>query len=192
MNYEAVLFYKQQRANQEAASLTPADSGKVEGDLAAQKEAVGGLWGTMYCQTSDISRTKSQNLNIPRLIFQLSLPNPLKPCVKLRMKMLLEQRRQAMLRLHRSDQQIRCLPRRVLYSRFDSMWLWQQTCCSTLIQIVACHLLGAKPLPEPTLTYCQEHISMKLYLKFKSFYLRKCVWKCCLQNVSHFIQTLMC
>ena len=24
-----------------------------------------------------------------------------------------------------------------------------------LAQVMACHLFGAKPLPEPTLTYCQ-------------------------------------
>ena len=36
---------------------------------------------------------------------QLSLPNPLKPGVKSRMKMYLGQRQQAMLQLHLSDQQ---------------------------------------------------------------------------------------
>ena len=40
-----------------------------------------------YRKTSSISRTKSQNLNVSHLILQLSLPNPLKPNVKLRMKM---------------------------------------------------------------------------------------------------------
>ena len=40
---------------------------------------------------------------------QLSLSNLLKPGVKSRMKMQLEQRRQAMLQLHLSDQQIYCL-----------------------------------------------------------------------------------
>ena len=35
-----------------------------------------------------------------RLVLQLSLSNPLKPSVKSRMKMQLEQRRQAMLQLH--------------------------------------------------------------------------------------------
>ena len=38
----------------------------------------------------------------------LPLPNPLKPDVKSRMKMYLEERRQAMLQLHMSDQQIYC------------------------------------------------------------------------------------
>ena len=46
---------------------------------------------TLVCATyrklSNISRTKSQNLNNSRLILQLSLPNPLKPGVKSRMKM---------------------------------------------------------------------------------------------------------
>ena len=36
----------------------------------------------MYCQTSNISGTNSQNLNVSRLILQLSLPNPLRPGVK--------------------------------------------------------------------------------------------------------------
>ena len=38
-------------------------------------------------KTSSISRTKSPNLNVSCLALQLSLPNPLKPGVKLRMKM---------------------------------------------------------------------------------------------------------
>ena len=40
-----------------------------------------------YREVSNIRRTKSQNLNASRLILQLSLPNPLKPGVKMRMKM---------------------------------------------------------------------------------------------------------
>ena len=40
-----------------------------------------------YCQTSNISHTKSQNSNVSHLILQLSLSNPLKPGVKSRMKM---------------------------------------------------------------------------------------------------------
>ena len=47
-------------------------------------------------------------------------------------------------------------------------------------------MFGDKPLSEPVMVYCQldprEHISMKLYLKFKSFHSRKCIWKCCLQK----------
>ena len=37
--------------------------------------------------TVNISRTKAQKLNDSRLVLQLSLPNPLKPGVKSRMKM---------------------------------------------------------------------------------------------------------
>ena len=40
-----------------------------------------------YRQISNISRTKSQNLTVSCLVLQLSLPNLLKPCVKLKMKM---------------------------------------------------------------------------------------------------------
>ena len=39
-----------------------------------------------YHQTSNISPTKSQNLNVSRLVFKLSLPNPLKPDAKSRME----------------------------------------------------------------------------------------------------------
>ena len=45
-----------------------------------------------YHQTSNIRCTKSQNLNVSHLILQLSLPHLLKPGVKSRMKMWLEQR----------------------------------------------------------------------------------------------------
>ena len=40
-----------------------------------------------YRPISNISRTKSQNLNVSRLVLQLSLRNRLKPGVKSRMKM---------------------------------------------------------------------------------------------------------
>ena len=40
-----------------------------------------------YRKTSSISRTKSQNLNVSCILLQLSSLNPLKPGVKLRMKM---------------------------------------------------------------------------------------------------------
>ena len=40
-----------------------------------------------YRQTSNISQTKSLNLNVSCHILQLTLPNPLKPCVESRMKM---------------------------------------------------------------------------------------------------------
>ena len=46
----------------------------------------------------------------------------------------------------------------------------QQWTVSTLVQVLSCRLLGAKPLPEPMLTYCQldpwEQTSVKFNLKF--------------------------
>ena len=49
-----------------------------------------------YRQISNISRTKSPNLSVSRLVLLLSLLSPLKPGVKSTMKVHLEQRRQAM------------------------------------------------------------------------------------------------
>ena len=40
-----------------------------------------------YRQISNIRRTKSQALHVSRLVLQLTLPNPLKPGIKSRMKM---------------------------------------------------------------------------------------------------------
>ena len=40
-----------------------------------------------YRQFFNIRRTQSQNINGSRLVLQFPLPNPLKPGVKLRMKM---------------------------------------------------------------------------------------------------------
>ena len=42
---------------------------------------------SIYRKTSSISRTKFQNLNVSCILLQLSSLNPLKPGVKLRMKM---------------------------------------------------------------------------------------------------------
>ena len=68
-----------------------------------------------YHKTSSINRTKSQSLNVSCILVQLSSRNPLKPDVKLRMKMQFEQCRQAMLQLHLSYQQFYCLLRCDLY-----------------------------------------------------------------------------
>ena len=70
-----------------------------------------------YRKTSSISRTKFQNLNVSCILMQLSSLNSLKSGVKLIMKMLLEQRRQAMLQLHLSYQHFYCLLRCHLYYR---------------------------------------------------------------------------
>ena len=49
-----------------------------------------------------------------------------------------------------------------------------------LVQVMACHLFGAKPLPKPMLIYCQfdswEQISVKLKSEFDHIQSRKCIW----------------
>ena len=40
-----------------------------------------------YCKISNIGHTKFQNLNVSRLVLELSLPNPMKPGIKSIMKM---------------------------------------------------------------------------------------------------------
>ena len=56
---------------------------------------------------------------------------------------------------------------------------------------MADNLFGAKPLAEPMLYHCQldpqEQNSVKLYSKFKHFHSSKCIWKCHVENVGHFV-----
>ena len=68
-----------------------------------------------YRQISNIRGTKSHNLNVSRLVLQLSLPKSLKPGIEMRMWCGLEQHRQEMLQLHLSDHQVCCLLRCALY-----------------------------------------------------------------------------
>ena len=56
-----------------------------------------------YRQISNIGGTKSQTLSTSHLVLRVSLSNALKPSVKSRMKMYLEQRWQAMLELQLRD-----------------------------------------------------------------------------------------
>ena len=78
---------------------------------------------SIYRKTSCISHTKSQNLNVSHLVLQLSLPNPLKTGVKSSLMMYLEQRRQAMLQLHLSDQQFYCILRCDIYIRGFTVYI---------------------------------------------------------------------
>ena len=64
-----------------------------------------------YCKTSNIGYTKSLNLNDSHIFVQLSLLNSLKPGINSRMKMYLEQCRQAMLQRCLIDQKCYCLLR---------------------------------------------------------------------------------
>ena len=71
-------------------------------------------WHTLnYRQVSNIRRTKSQQLKDSRTVLGLSLPNPLKPDIKSRTKML---------QLHLSDRQFYFLLRCVLYQRFYGIY----------------------------------------------------------------------
>ena len=63
---------------------------------------------------------------------------------------------------------------------------------SALVQIMACRLIGAKPLSQPMLGYCQldpkEQTSVKFLSKYKIFHSQKCIWKHRLRNGGHFDQ----
>ena len=82
---------------------------------------------------------------------------------------------------------------------FNSMWpcdaIWHWGSWPALVLVITCHLISAKPLPEPVLTYCwvdsEEYTSVKLKSKHNDFLSKKLVWKCHLQNVCHFVQASM-
>ena len=78
---------------------------------------------------------------------------------------------------------------------FETLWRssWRhrnEYSIRPLVQIMAWHPFGTKPLSPPTLVHCQldpeKHISMKFWLKIKIFHLRICIWKCRLQHGGHF------
>ena len=60
-----------------------------------------------------------------------------------------------------------------------------------LFQVMACRLLGTKPLPEPMLAYAQldswEQISVQFESEFYHFHSRKLILNVC-QNDGHFVQ----
>ena len=63
---------------------------------------------------------------------------------------------------------------------------------STMAQVMACRLLGTKPLPEPMLNHCQldhwEWLSMKFKVKYKTFHSWKCIWSYRARNDCHFVK----
>ena len=63
-----------------------------------------------------------------------------------------------------------------------------------LIQLMACRAFGAKLLSDPIHTYWwldyKKH-SRKFEIEYKCFLSRDTIWKCCLQDGSHFIPVLM-
>ena len=68
------------------------------------------LLSNLYYQSRQLTKRKC---SLSPLAFVL--PNPLKSGIKSRLKILLEQHRQALLQLHKSDQQFYCLLRCDLY-----------------------------------------------------------------------------
>ena len=54
----------------------------------------------------------------------------------------------------------------MINSSFCSAAYMRQWTGWTLVQVMACHLLGAKPLPEPMLTYCQLDPKEQTSVKF--------------------------
>ena len=74
-------------------------------------------------------------------------------------------------------------------------------CISTTGSHMACFLFCTKPLTEPIMTSCQlKHNLMKYELKYIYkiqkykiiFCSAKCIWKCCLQYVGHFVKVSVC
>ena len=63
---------------------------------------------------------------------------------------------------------------------------------STLVLVMACPLFGIKPSYKPMLIYHQmnpqEYNSMKLKSRYNNILSGNCIWKCHLQNGSHFVQ----
>ena len=61
-----------------------------------------------------------------------------------------------------------------------------------MVLVIDWHWTGDKLLPEPMLTWCplhyDEQISVKLISKCTCVLSRKCISKCHLQNVSHFVR----
>ena len=99
-----------------------------------------------YNQTSNIRRTISKNLNAFRHVLQVSLPNPLKPGVKSRIKMSLEQR------LHIRYLTVHFLEWFFLYI----VWTFTEFCWhgSSLhyFQFTVWGRSGHRPIPEPAFT----------------------------------------
>ena len=73
-----------------------------------------------------------------------------------------------------------------LFTVPDEFWVTVDLISQSSLLMTACYLslFGAKPLPEPMLTYYQldswEQISVKFDLEFSLFHSRKCIWNYCL------------
>ena len=73
-------------------------------------------------------------------------------------------------------------PIQIIYLSPPSAVYMRQWSGSALVQVMACRLNGAKPLPEPMLTCCPldswKQTSVKFESEFYHFHSRKCIWNC--------------
>ena len=134
--YPVILSYRRYPAKRALPAMLPHDPTAPPNILHTQ--LIQDEWHTFACplfgtktepllayhRNSNISHTKSQNLNVSCLILQLSSPNTLKPSVTLRMTIYLEQCWQEMVQLRLTDQQLCYLLRYGLYQRFDGIVNW--------------------------------------------------------------------
>ena len=70
----------------------------------------------------------------------------------------------------------------------------RQWTVSALIQIMVCRLVGAKPLPDPILTYhhqLEQNKNSGISIKIQWMFLNKRVWKYHLPNGDHFVSASM-
>ena len=79
------------------------------------------------------------------------------------------------------------------YERYNSAAYMRQWTRSALVQVMACRLFGAKPLPEPMLAYCQldswEQISVKFESEFYHFHLKHMHFEIVVCQIEgHFVQ----
>ena len=73
----------------------------------------------------------------------------------------------------------------VLNSSSPSAAYMRQWIGSALVQIMACHLFGAKPLSKPMLGYKQTSVTFQS--KYKTF---NCIWKYCESSLQWVIPSL--
>ena len=83
---------------------------------------------------------------------------------------------------------LRELPNNFLVELWPSGTILHGKPLSTMVQVITCRLIDAKPLPELMLTYRHLDLYEEILIDFFSI---KCNWKCRLENDNHFVQALM-
>ena len=71
--------------------------------------------------------------------------------------------------------------------------IWHHISRSTLVWVIVCHLFSAELLLNQCwLVLNWNKTSVIFKSKYRYFHSRKYTWKCCLHNVSHFVEASMC